>query len=477
MKELREIQELNRELFNIFELLFEEGFGMSPQRFSPIDNFDSSIRKSAKKTAKSVKKAIIKYEPILRKFYSNKANRLFKSLENSGGLKYVLGGSSYFMPTHFRAVKSMALYGDTILIPDPVLPWLETERSEEGFRHVKFLEQIFMLLHLKPLIDAKLPYPAISIFPSWEKSLEKYDFQTKEEIQKLVTNFFSFYLQIPFITYKETIDYAKKHPDDFLKQVDSKNLFIAPECEKESIYDGIKHYREYINIWRSDDYKKTCNNLSDAELVWLGINERLAPQFHLWENSNELKAHPLSCVEAQWYYHQLTSKMLSGMINSINPKLLDPIDSYVQLNNKRFKWLGNLTIEELVKLREEGENEEFRSEIKKALDHLNSSAIQDVNDVAVEVAKTISNLLHKHQRNIKKINNRYFNKYSKTILTTIPGIAASFIPVLAPIAITVTAIGSGTKLIWDIGKHIGSLKKESKSLMGVLAKYSKSDYE
>ena len=471
MKELKEIQELNRQIFNLFEGLFVEAFGILPQRFSPIDNFGSEIKKISQKQKQNILSAVNKYLPEIQNFYNKNDSRMFQLLGIIGGLKYVLGGGSRFLTTQFKAVKSMALYGDTILIPDPVLPWLETERIEEKFHHILFLEQIFIILHFKPLVDANLPYPAISVFPSWEKFLEKNDSITKTGVERLVTNFFSFYLQIPFTAYEEIISYVKKNPDTFLKKVDDKNLFIAPGQEPQSIYNAIKHYREYIDTWRSSDYKDTCKTYSDAEIVWLGINERLAPQFHWWENSNELKAHPLACLDVQWHYHQLTSKMLLGMINSNVPKPLNPLESYIQLNNKHFKWLGNLTVEELVRLREEGENEEFRSNIKKNLDHLNAASIQDVDDVAVEVAKTISSLINKHQRNIKKINNRYFKKYGKTILIT--GIAASFFPALAPVAIASTVTVAGANLVWDISEHVGDLKRASKSLMGVLAKYSK----
>lgn len=472
MNELQEIQKINREIFNIFNLFFKEGFGKSPQRFSPIDNFSSTIKKTARKRVKHVEKAFIKYGPIIRNFYSTKANRLWELIKNSGGLKYVLGGGSHFLPAHFRSVKSMALYGDTILIPDPVLPWLETERSEEKFQRVQFIEQIFMILHLKPLVDAELPYPAISLFPSWEKALEKNDVQTKEEIERLVTNFFSFYLQIPFINAGEIIDYIRKHPRDFLEKVDTKKLFIAPGHKKESIQKAINHFREYINVWRSDDFNKMCNDFSDAELAYLGIYERVAPQFHLMENSNEFKAHPLSCMEAQWYYHHLVSNMFSGILNSINEKMINPIDSYIQLNNKHFDWLSNLTIKELVRLRKDGVNEEFRSKIKQALDHLNNSEIKDANNVAIETAKVISSLLYDHQRNIREINKKYFEKYGKNLIVTGTGIAASFIPTIAPFAI-LTAVSAGATLIWNIKDHVSSLKKQSKSLMGILAKYSK----
>ena len=87
----------------------------------------------------------------------------------------VLGGTQQFTGPALAANASMLLYTDTVLIPDPVLPWLEINQSEERFQLTSMLEQVFYLSRLRPLVDAELPYPAIAVFPSFEKSLEDRD--------------------------------------------------------------------------------------------------------------------------------------------------------------------------------------------------------------------------------------------------------------------------------------------------------------
>src|SRR5262249_10832466 len=58
----------------------------------------------------------------------------FSDCKQLGGMGLVLGGSRRFKRTQLDAVATAALYSDTVLIPDPVLPWLlETEREEEKF--------------------------------------------------------------------------------------------------------------------------------------------------------------------------------------------------------------------------------------------------------------------------------------------------------------------------------------------------------
>ena len=98
---------------------------------------------------------------------------LIKSKDVIGGIKCVYGGSSRINQSTFDSYRKMALYSDTVFIPDPIIPWLEVERKEERFNLVYLLQSCYYLLKYKPLIDADLPYPAIIVFPSFEKSLEQ----------------------------------------------------------------------------------------------------------------------------------------------------------------------------------------------------------------------------------------------------------------------------------------------------------------
>ena len=119
----------------------------------------------------------------LIEYYGHRKMSGFQEASKLGGMKLVLGGGSHFTATHLQAERKMLLHADTILIPDPVLPWIEVEREAERFKFVNLLQNIFMLLHLKPLVDVELSYPAIWVFPSFEKSLEEKGEETKTGIR------------------------------------------------------------------------------------------------------------------------------------------------------------------------------------------------------------------------------------------------------------------------------------------------------
>jgi hypothetical protein len=194
------------EFFNILDEFFRRATGDSAEDFASLDEFPDAIRKNAEKLGRHGESAWRWGVDALLDYYRRHQFDNFKQAKSYGGMKLVLGGGSRFLPTQLGAVRKMLLYTDTILIPDPVYPWLEVERSEEKFNHVNMLQNVFTLLHLKPLIDAELPYPAIFVFQSWEKRLEKDDEKTLTGIENLIAGFFSHYTGNQFGDVGEVLD-------------------------------------------------------------------------------------------------------------------------------------------------------------------------------------------------------------------------------------------------------------------------------
>src|SRR5881394_622383 len=187
-----------REFFAILDEFFHDATGERPQEFAEVDKFGEAIRMKGNQFAPRAIKAFERVADRLKKFYGEGNITTFAQAREVGGMKLVLGGGSRFTSSHLASVRKMALYADTILVPDPVLPWLEIERKEEKFRHVNLLQAVFFLLRLKPLVDADLPYPAVMTFQSWEKSLEQNDPVTKDRIDSFIVSFFSQFMGKPF---------------------------------------------------------------------------------------------------------------------------------------------------------------------------------------------------------------------------------------------------------------------------------------
>src|SRR5262249_14195472 len=143
----------------------------------------------------------------VQQFYRENSSILLKGTKLYSGLTAVVGGSSAFPEAAFDGYKKIALYADTVFVPDPVLPWLEINRPHDQFQMVRLLEACHDLLRLRPIVDSHLPYPAVIVFPSWEKSLEENDEFTQDGIGELALSFFSHYLGARFEDESEIIEF------------------------------------------------------------------------------------------------------------------------------------------------------------------------------------------------------------------------------------------------------------------------------
>lgn len=463
-------KQLQRELFNIFDEFFERATGSKYSSFSNLTNFDEQIRRNAQKIAKRGVDAFNWGYSTLGNFYSKHATDLFIASKQLGGMKLVIGGSSRFTSSTFDSIRKMLLYTDTILIPDPILPWIEKDRSEEAFQNVLLLENIFRILQVKPLVDADLPYPAILVFPSWEKSLEHEDEATQEGIQDLITEFFSTYLNSTYSNLQEIASFAQKHEPIFLEHVERNKLFIAPGGGfSEPLAQNIVMYKNEIRTWRSKEFNNKIANIPDSLLVFNGILERLAPQYHLIENANELYAQPMFCLSSHWHYYSLCANMYERRLQ--NKSLLSPNTSSIlqSLNAPNLQWLGNVPLTALVELRKNNENEYFRTHLDKYTKELNSASISDIDRIAAEVGRGIASLLAEHQKQIRAIETKYSLLHTQTAVGGWVTLAALLIPSLAPFVGSIAPLGVAGKYIWDKTNEHHERSKAANSLMGILA--------
>jgi len=274
----REGKSRQREFFAILEEFFQRATGKSPNDFATFESFGDEIRNNATKLTKRIPDAFRFVWDTLPQFYEGDRTGAFEEARQAAGLKFVLGGTSRFGKTQFDSVRKMLLYADTILIPDPVLPWMESPRDEERFQHVLHIEAAFSLLHLKPIVDAQLPYPAVMVFPSYERTLEIQDAKTQAFISEFLLTVLSNKFGREFESVADIARFASQEGDEFLRIVESQNLFVASGCNPtQALTEQLKIYRETIADWRSEEHQEQVAAYSDGQTVFQGLVERLIP--------------------------------------------------------------------------------------------------------------------------------------------------------------------------------------------------------
>lgn len=465
-----DLNKIQNEFFNIIDDFFKHATGKDAESFATPETFGEEIRRNPIKFAQMMKEAFQEGQETLMGFYSKYKADAYPLCRQLGGIKLTLGGSQRFFDLTLQSIKSMLLYVDTILVPDPILPWIEVERKEEKYRHVNMLEAMFLLLRLKPLVNADLPYPAVIIFPSWEKSLESQDAETLDLFSRLILDFFSYYLEINFEDESEILEYANSQEEKFLEHIDRKNLFFSPEGkENDSINEHIKKYKDSILTWRSSDYIKYVEKLKNSELVLQGIIERLNPQFHLRENAESMGAQPMLWLQQHWHYFKLCASMYNESLVKNSILKTETVATLVALNQPEFQWLGNVPIKQIIELRQESVSLEFRNRLKEFTNILHETALEDLDKVVVQVSKGISSLLTDHQKKIQEVEEKYQKRHLDTIIASWITLAAMFFPWLAPYAEIIPPLALTGKYIKDKVEEGREKKRAARSLTGVLA--------
>ncbi|MBM9548440.1 hypothetical protein JWG40_15540 [Leptospira sp. 201903074] len=465
-KDYIELMTIQRSFLAKTEELLLKVVGKHYKQFSTSHELIEYIQKQStnNKFSKQFNKNIPLIYSELHEFYGSYAAKWFGLAKNLGGLKLVFGGISRFSEAFLQNVKNDLLFSDTIYLADPVLPWIEIARKEEHFRVVHLLKNMYFVLRLKEIIDADLPYPAVIIFPSFEKTLEENDKETRENIHRLLTSFFSFYLGETFGSSEETLYYARMKSDVFLEKVETNKLFWAPQAKEiTSIRDGLSQYKEFIQNNRSKEEKYIADTISPAELVWQGIFERIVPHFHVWENSTEFGANPTFSNAAHWHYHNLLSNANNKIMNVSQETLI----LTQSINSFRMSWFNNITEEDLILLRKNNENEKFRKDLLKQIETLDDLSKENIDKVTNEVSRVISGLLSNYNQEIEDIKDKYQLKYKQLLSASIVSSVAHLLPILQPYTGLIPPVATAIKYANDKLEEISLIKKQNKSLMGI----------
>jgi hypothetical protein len=460
-----------RKLFSILDEFFKMASGTGIEAVTDLSSFGGWVRKNSEAFAARGSRAFPWVYDSLVKFYDeSRQQNIFSQAKQLGGIKLVLGGTSRFTGSHLNSVRKMLLYADTILIPDPILPWVESPREEERFRDVIFWEQVFILLHLKPIIDAELPYPAIVIFPSWEKSLEKQDSQTREGQINLVTGVLGHSLGHSFQHYTEITEFSGKHSTEFLQLVDKNRLLIGPGGNiGEPLNVALKRYKDDIRTWRSAEYQNMVDKSSDSLITLIALTERISPLYHLFENAEELFANPMFCLPVHWHYYSLCAQLFQYRLEKLSLLDTKSLAEIRALEAQQLEWLGDIPIEAIAELRKRGENDQFRKSLREFTDRLHEANLQDLNQVAAEVGRGIASLVVEHQNEIRRIQEKYDKKTIHTALITGVTGAALLFPALAPFLGGAAVLAPTGKFTWDMISKALDKRLAGQSLMGVLA--------
>lgn len=474
--DLGHARQLNRVLFAHFAEVFRSLTGCLPDQFViEGGEFSAEIRKlggNMRANPGFAQRRMTEFHEAvnnLDRHYKESKNQRASLSAAYPGQKMVLGGGQSFSNSSLQAVRSMLLYTDTVLIPDPVHRWFEKEHETERFPRVRMLEDIFHLYQLRPLVDEDLPSVPIIMFPSWEKLMEEHDQETKEGQESLVLSVMSYALRASLEDLQELTDYIAQHPVRFLECMEKNRLFVAwGGSPDDPMRDAIKRQRSEWALIRSPDFVKELDSWDDARVVALSIMERLGPQYHVLENALSLDASPLFALPVQWHYFDVCYNMRAKQLEAAGQLSAKTIKMVKSFSQEDMAWLGQIAVEDLVRLRGEMANINFRKSIGSIMGDLESCSPQKIDYSLSNAVTAMQKLLVEHDQELIKLDEEYRRKNVQTLTGLTISLGAAFLPWL-PVVGAVAATAAATKFAVDAVEQKMKRGQMSKTMMGVLA--------
>lgn len=474
------IKESQKHLFDHLSETLNSIAGKAEWEKKTIDDLSNSISNQIDKQGRTkFRKTVENQANNLVKFYQDYRFSIFKQAKSLGGLKLNIGGQREITETTISGIKRMALYADTQLIPDPVYPLLSAETLYLNNYFTSFMRQAFYLNKLSALVKKDIENPPIFVFPSFENELEEQDPYTQNGIWDLVISVINNAAQTEFLRIEEIFKWINENPERFLSISATKQLLVPPGKAPGEIKDptqAIQEYLKEIQITRDKVAFQTISKMPKEEIALKLIIERLAKQFHLLENSEEIDSQPMLVLPAHWHYFKLASQARENTLIRNNVISQDSFLHLQALQHETLNWLGDIPMESLAEMLFNQENQKFRHDLSQYTKQLSSSGIQDIDRTVKEVSHGIRHMIQEHNKNMNQIREKYRTKYLTTAtrggVSILGGIGAMFLPMLSSFGAApplFTSIPMLKGFISDGIQHYSEVKKTRKSMLGVFA--------
>lgn len=477
------MNEVQAELFALFSSLFAALTHRSVELISDEDEIKQRmmwrIKNSPDVFATSVNQAIEE----LGEFYNRHSTNIYQQAKNFGGMRLVTGGQRFFGTSALNAVRITGLYADTQLIPDPIYPFISADLNLNAM-HLQLAIQLFYILQLRPLVDAKLPVPAVFIFPSFEEVLEQNDAHTKLGLEQLAVRLISPICHGQIQSLEELYDYSSRHETAFLDALMPSGLFVPPGGKPGILLAASEAATQYIRELegtRSTAILDVMKRAPTGLLLLNGILERLRPQYHLLENSSELGAQALLSQPVHWHYFEKIAEANAIDLHSKSVISDQALRTLHAVQDDSLSWLANIPVSTLAQLISNNEHRWLREELNKYTSQLASAGPIDTNEMIKEVSHGLASLVQRQRKHLKDIELKYAPKKAAILTGSLfgAGLVASavMLPMLSPFlalglpSVALTGVASGA--IIGLGKEkageVIEKRNAEKSMLGVLA--------
>ena len=211
-----------------------------------------------------------------------------------------------------------------------------------------------------------------------------------------------------------------------------------------------------------------------------GVLERLAPQYHLIENANELGAQPLLSQATHWHYFEKCAAANAADLRRRDVLSEQAFQTLRAVQDDSLSWLANIPVDGLRELISNNEHRWLREELNKYTSQLAGAGEIDTSEMVREVNHGLASLVQRQQKAMNDIEKKYEPKKWAAYLGGGAGLAvagAAMLPILSPFlgvaipaVVAAAALGGGAL---GFGKEkiseLTEKRQAQQSMIGMLA--------
>jgi len=359
----------------------------------------------------------------------------------------------------YDVINRVGLYSDTIMLDDPM--WRATVNIRDYeliYRFYKFLFYGFKIIEMEKIIFAEIEQPITMVIPSKlgdENSLKILEDIVLQQRLEYVSSLFN----IQFASDNDFQDFLSKKVksiDDFIK-------LTKQNYEKhKGFIEDVKNIYGYktTGFHIKGDYTSDGFSLKQLkDCITPDIFDGYSKGFisycnQMFFKSQLVDAYPLFTKQSVW---ESSSQFLTDKYLGANDDQTDKDQSYYYglnvLTQDCFKWLGNIPIEVLIKLRQDGELSNFRLIINENLNKYRTAKIDNLDEIAKDINYELSNLFKQHERTINEIHKKFKTEITvdavKLATSGLIGIIGAAYPPVGVLAQTCGGI-MGSATVYDV---------------------------
>lgn len=331
-------------------------------------------------------------------FWENCVEPAFYHIQELDSSKVVFGGDMF--PSHTQNIaSSVGVYVDTIVLPDPFI------RAEHVFDAGPDNQQVYFaikhalnILQYKELADAKIDVPIILILPEDPRIYGDHNEFLKTLSTPDVLAHGNRIFGTGFKSVNEMHDFIRKNNtvENFVKVLASPERLLF-----DLNWKGDK--RAQIQRW-FDAFVKPFGTIKFEDAMMGHILSRMHQANDLLLKSKRLNGTPIIDAPTSWEYFQWkleynsSSSDINGKQSLITQKLVE--------QSSELEWFGNVPVDALIEMRQNGALNEIREMLSKGLGDIRHLTDDVFVTEGSKVAKNLSGMFKDYNSQIESLKQK-----------------------------------------------------------------------